>query len=84
MTNRKDPKVKFFFDHAYGKRPKEELYDLSKDPHQMNNVSNKEEYEETRIKFRNQLTSLLEKTNDPRLIGDGAFFENPPMAGPLK
>ncbi len=84
VTNRKNPKFKFFFDHAYGKRSKEELYDLSKDPHQMNNVSNKKEYKETVIKLRNQLTSLLEKTNDPRLIEDGAFFEKPPMAGPLK
>ena len=84
VTNRKNPKVKFFFDHAYGKRPKEELYDLSKDPHQMNNVSNKEEYKETLIELRNKLTGLLEKTKDPRLIEDGAFFEKPPMAGPLR
>ena len=84
VTNRKNPKFKFFFDHAYGKRPKEELYDLSKDPHQMNNVSNKEEYKETVIEFRNKLTGLLEKTKDPRLIEDGVFFEKPPMAGPLR
>ena len=28
VTNRKDPEVKPFFDHAYGKRPREELYDV--------------------------------------------------------
>ncbi|MEC7626859.1 MAG: sulfatase, partial [Verrucomicrobiota bacterium] len=28
VTNRKDPKVKPFFEHAYGKRPREELYDV--------------------------------------------------------
>ena len=27
VTNRKDPKVKPFFEHAYGKRPREELYE---------------------------------------------------------
>ena len=25
----------------------------------------------------------LTRTNDPRVIGDGMYFEKPPLAGPL-
>ena len=39
VKNRKDPKYKKYFSRAYGKRPLEELYDLKKDPYQMNNVA---------------------------------------------
>ena len=84
VTNRKDPNVKFFFDHAYGKRPREELYDLKKDPHQMINVVNNEKYKEKTMELRNQLIKNLKMTNDPRLIDHGKFFETPPMSGPLK
>ena len=35
VNRRNDPKWKAYFDHAYGKRPREELFDLKKDPHQM-------------------------------------------------
>jgi uncharacterized sulfatase len=84
VTNRKDPKVKPFFDHAYGKRPREELYDMKKDPDQMNNVASDPSYADTVKKLRTRLMNYLRETNDPRLVDDGKFFETPPMAGPVK
>ena len=83
VTNRADPKVKPFFDHAYGKRPREELFDLKKDPHQMENVAAESAYKEIAAKLREQLMSELRATNDPRLIDGGKFFETAPMAGPV-
>jgi len=83
VSNRKDPKVKPYFDHAYGKRPREELFDLSKDPHQMKNVANDPEYQTVVAALREKLMNELASTNDPRLEKDGEFFETPPMAGPL-
>jgi len=83
VTNRADPKVKPFFDHAYGKRPREELFDLKKDPHQMKNVAADSAYKEIAAKLREQLMSELRATNDPRLIDGGKFFETAPMAGPV-
>ncbi len=84
VTNRKDPQVKPFFDHAYGKRPREELFDLKKDPHQMKNVAADPAYAATVQQLRSRLMTELKSTNDPRLVNQGEFFETPPMAGPIK
>ena len=67
---------------AYGKRPREELFDLEKDPHQMKNVAADPAYGEIADRLRNKLMTELRTTNDPRLIENGKFFETPPMAGP--
>ena len=39
VTMRNDPHWKPHFELAYGKRPREELYDLKSDPHQVKNVA---------------------------------------------
>lgn len=84
VTHRNEPEVRPFFDHAYGKRPREELFDLKKDPHQMNNVVGDPAYADVLNRLRDQLMAELERTGDPRLVDDGKFFETPPMAGPVE
>ena len=81
VTNRHDPGVKPFFSRAYGKRPREELYDLRIDPHQMKNVADAADYKGIAAELRDRLMGELRKTDDPRLIDGGRFFETPPMAG---
>lgn len=83
VTHRNDPQWKSYFDHAYGRRPREELFDLRKDPHQMKNVANDPEYAEVVTQLRKRLLDELQQSGDPRLVDDGKFFETPPMAGPL-
>ena len=83
VENRNDPKWKPYFDHAYGKRPGEELFDMKKDPHQMRNVAADPVYAAVVKKLREKLLDELRRTGDPRLIDDGKFFESPPMAGQL-
>jgi arylsulfatase A-like enzyme len=83
VTHRKDPKWTPLFNNAYGKRPREELFDLSQDPHQMHNVAADPAYQAIRDKLRQKLLHELVSTGDPRLIDDGEFFETPPMAGPV-
>ena len=83
VTRRNDPQWKSYFDHAYGKRPREELFDLKKDPHQMNNVAADPAYAKILAKLRQRLLGELKRTGDPRLVADGKFFETPPMAGPI-
>ena len=82
VSNRKEWKA--LYDSVYGKRPREELYDLAKDPDQMNNVAADPAYADTVARLRRQLMDELRRTNDPRLIDDGRFFETPPMAGKFK
>ena len=48
-------------------RPAEELYDLRKDPHQLNNLAKNPEYAEKLKSLNGQLMQILEKTKDPRL-----------------
>lgn len=83
VQHRDDPKWKPYFDHAYGKRPREELFDLKKDPHQMTNVADDPEYADVVVELRGHLMAELVRTGDPRLVDDGKFFETPPMAGPV-
>jgi arylsulfatase A-like enzyme len=83
VDHRNDTKWKSYFDNAYGKRPREELFDLKKDPHQMHNVAIDPEYASVVMQLRERLLGELTRTGDPRLINDGEFFESPPMAGPL-
>ena len=84
VDHRKDPKWKFFYEHAYGKRPKYELFDLKKDPHQMKNVAADPSYRKQRDQLEKRLMDVLTKTGDPRVIDDGKYFETPPLSGPWK
>jgi arylsulfatase A-like enzyme len=80
---RNDPQWKSHFDWVYGKRPREELYDLKKDPHQTKNVAAEPAYASARGMLEKRLLDELKRTEDPRLVEDGKFFETPPMAGPV-
>lgn len=74
---------KSHYDWVYGKRPKYELYDRRKDPHETKNVAEDPAYADVKAALENQLLAELQRTGDPRVIDDGAYFETPPLAGPL-
>ena len=69
------PDVKRLFEIAFGKRPAEELYDLSQDPWQMTNVAADPRYSERKAKLRAELDHYLAETSDPRATGKGAEFD---------
>ena len=79
---RNDPKWKAHFEWVYGKRQREELYDLKSDPHQAKNVAADPKYATTRATLEQRLMGELKRTGDPRLVDNGKFFETPPMSGP--
>lgn len=74
---------KAHYQWVYGKRPRYELYDLKKDPHETTNVADDPAYAEVKTRLEEQLMAELKRTGDPRLIDDGRYFETPPLAGPL-
>ena len=78
-----DSKVKRLFELAFSKRPVEELYDLAKDPDQLDNVSDKAEYADIKKKLVNSLMAELKATKDPRVLGNGDAFDNYPYYGSL-
>ena len=78
VKHMKEEENKKYYEYAFGKRPGEELYDLKKDPMQINNVTNNSSYERVRSKLNKQLLTELARTNDPRVMGDGDTFEKMP------
>ncbi|MFN7449071.1 MAG: sulfatase [Pirellula sp.] len=81
---RNDPKWRSHFEWVYGKRPREELYDLKKDPNQTTNQATDPSYANIKAKLEKRLLEELKSTGDPRMVNDGAFYETPPMAGPVQ
>ena len=69
LTGRDDPEIRPLFELAFAKRPAEELYDLGKDPDQMNNVADDPAYQQTKQELADQLSEYLERTGDPRRVG---------------
>ena len=57
----------------------QELYDLRRDPDQMDNVAADPAYAKTRAELSKKLMDTLEATGDPRVQGDGLTFERPPF-----
>jgi arylsulfatase A-like enzyme len=81
IKHREDPEGAKLFELAFGKRPAEELYDLGKDPAQINNVAGKAEYAKVQKKLADTLTAELKATKDPRALGNGDVFETYPYYG---
>ena len=69
LENQNEEAVKPFFDLSFAKRPTFELYDLSKDPDQINNVAGEPEYAQIETQLAKQLIDYLVATKDPREIG---------------
>ncbi|MEQ1831287.1 MAG: sulfatase, partial [Pirellula sp.] len=83
IGQRNAPEWKAHYEWIFGKRPKYELYDLSNDPHETKNLADDPGYAAIKTKLERQLMDELTRTNDPRVIDDGKFFETPPLAGPV-
>ncbi len=81
VTQRKDPRWRPYFDRAYGKRPRHELYDLTQDPHQVRNVAGQPAYAAVQAGLEQRLMDELRRTGDPRVVDGGRYYETPPLAG---
>jgi uncharacterized sulfatase len=79
----KDEEHRQKYQLAFGKRPEFELYDLSQDPDQLNNVADQTEYAEVSLQLINQLKTELASTSDPRETGANAeeIFDKPEYFG---
>lgn len=84
VTHRNDPQWRQYYDLAFGKRPGEELYDLRKDPDQMNNLAADPHHARTKADLSAQLMRKLTEAKDPRVTMKPIPFETSPFtdAGP--
>lgn len=79
IAHRADPQWRWAYEHAFGKRPAEELYDLRKDPDQIKNVAADPAYTRVKGELSAQLMQQLTDARDPRVTGDRMTFERPPF-----
>ena len=82
IQHREDLDVEPIYPYAFGKRPREELYDLNLDPHYMTNVAQLSAFDNMRSALESRLLKLLEDQNDPRLMEQPCRYEFEPYAGP--
>ena len=83
IHHREELDVEPLFELSFGKRPREELYDLNEDPHYMKNVAAEPKYANIKGRLEARLKGLLERQNDPRLMEQPCRYELEPFAGPV-
>jgi arylsulfatase A-like enzyme len=69
-----------YWQFCFGKRPQEELFDLSVDPDCVNNLTTQSAYRDRADSMQAILFSELMKQQDPRVLGQGEVFDNYPTA----
>jgi N-sulfoglucosamine sulfohydrolase len=82
LANSSNPAVAPFFELNFGKRPAEELYDLSKDPQQIHNLAGIPEYAASQKMLRAQVEQWMRDTTDPRVHPNFNEWDNYPYFGP--
>ena len=79
-----EAEYKIYYDWSFAQRPAEELYDIEKDPDQLNNIANDPNYSKIKKKLSKELNSILKETKDPRVIGGGEKFDQYPYRARYK
>jgi N-sulfoglucosamine sulfohydrolase len=69
-----------YWQFCFGKRPNEELFDLSTDPDCTKNLAAEPEYRSTAALLKEQLFADLRQQQDPRILGQGEIFDRYPTA----
>lgn len=65
---------------SFGKKGREELYQIAKDPDAMTNLADNATYRSVKQGLRQQLETELRQQQDPRIFGKGAIFDTYPYA----
>lgn len=70
-----------FWQTAFGKRQREELFNIKEDPYCLQNLADQSMYFEAKRKLKEKLIAELTREEDPRVVGDGTVFDEYPYAG---
>ncbi len=65
------------FELCFGKRPAEELFEVSTDPGQIRNLADDPAFEERKQELKARLDGYLAATDDPRSRGESPWDDNP-------
>ena len=83
IHHREEDDVEPLYALAFGKRPREELYDLERDPDYLDNVADDPDYASVRERMEARLLGILAQQDDPRLMEQPCRYEYEPYAGPV-
>ena len=83
IHHREEDDVEPLYELAFGKRPRQELYDLARDPDTMVNVADDPAYEDVCTRMEQRLLAILKRQADPRVMAQPCKFEYEPYAGPV-
>ncbi len=81
LANRGDREMQGLFALGFEKRPREELYDLGNDPHEVRNVADRPEYAQAKRRLGEALERWMRDTKDPRAISDDDRWDRYPYFG---
>ncbi len=70
-----------FWNLCFGKRPADELYDLSSDPDCVKNLADQPSQAQKMTALKQQLFRELKSQGDPRMSGNGDVFDAYPYSG---
>lgn len=78
LDGRTTPATAKFWELCFGKRPQEELYDVAADPDCVNNLADDPSRAKLKESLQKQLFTELKQQHDPRMAGDGDYFDKVP------
>jgi arylsulfatase A-like enzyme len=78
LKHKDETLLKPFYDLSFAKRPLDELYDLSKDSHQLKNVAYNPTYKAIKEELEKQLDTYLKKAGDPRALNRELIWDTIP------
>jgi|SRR5690606_24946939 len=82
LNQRRYNKIDIFWQQNFGKRPTEELYNISEDPECIDNLAMNERQKSRKDSLKNRLFSELKRQKDPRMLGNGKIFDEYEYANP--
>ena len=81
MNSREKARLKHFHQLAFGRRPAEELYHVTTDPGQLENLAGKPQHAGIQENLATRLQAHLVRTRDPRALGLDAPWDYYPYYG---
>ena len=75
LNTRTQPGMYAFWDLSFGKRPGEELYNITDDPECVNNLAESTDHSSIKAALEQEMITRLTAQQDPRMAGNGALFD---------
>jgi arylsulfatase A-like enzyme len=80
LGTRTDDARRQYWQWSFGKRPREELFNVKDDPECLSDLAGKPAYQAMQTALKEQLFGELKQQEDPRMFGKGQVFDEYPYA----